>query len=519
VKTLLVLGATGTMGRRVVALARQTLPGVEVRALSRSGGGVPGATALELDLGDAGALGQAVAGTDLVVNAVGPYTYDPAPLVAACVAACAHYTDLAEAPEFVAAVARAAERAGAASRGVVVVPGASTVPGLVQLLASAWAEREDVAAITAWLSLGSRNPVGLGLLLGLLRPLGRPSPEAGSYFASTRTRVGPEGRPLRYGRYPTGFAEDRVRLHHGAEDERRVPLRFFVGFDRALLVRGLAAAAPALARLSDAALRRLARVALPAARAWAPFGTPRGSLVLEARDELGEVTQVIEVVAEREGLDIPAAPPVWIARRLQEDPPARAGCLALDEVVPLAAAAAWLREAGYEVRGVPGLPPARDEPQARARAALARIERLGTLLDSSIRVPFTDFKIGLDPLIGMIPGVGDLLGGLLSGWIVFESWRLKVPRRALLRMATNVTLEFVVGLVPVLGDLFDFGYKANVRNARIAEEAIVRRHFPPEDELGEVPLWRRPRPLVILTAASLLYVFVLGYVAGSCGSP
>ena len=162
--------------------------------------------------------------------------------------------------------------------------------------------------------------------------------------------------------------------------------------------------------------------------------------------------------------------------------------------------------------------PESEEKARKARAALAldRIQRLGNVLDSSIRVPGTDFKIGLDPLIGLIPAIGDALGAVLSSYIVFQSWRVDVPKRALLRMATNVGLELLVGLIPVLGDVFDFGYKANVRNARIAEEAIVRRHFPPEDELGEVPLWRQPRPLLIVTAATVFFIFGLGFLAGRC---
>ena len=152
----------------------------------------------------------------------------------------------------------------------------------------------------------------------------------------------------------------------------------------------------------------------------------------------------------------------------------------------------------------------------RAARALERIQKFGNLLDSSIRLPGTDFKIGIDPLVGFIPGIGDALGALFSGYILLESWRAGVPPKALGRMATNVGLEFLVGLIPVLGDVFDFGYKANVRNARIAEDAIVRRHFPPEDELGETPLWRQPRPLLIVVALSVAMIFGSGVLVGSC---
>ena len=113
----------------------------------------------------------------------------------------------------------------------------------------------------------------------------------------------------------------------------------------------LLATAPVLARLSDAALRRLARAALPAVRAVSRLGTRRGSLVLEARDAEGRALDALEVVAERDGLGVPAAPPVWVMRKLREAPPPRAGALALDDVVSFDEAVAWLREAGYAVCG------------------------------------------------------------------------------------------------------------------------------------------------------------------------
>ncbi len=342
-KTLVVLGAPGTMGRRVVALARRELEGVEVLAASRRGTAVGDARGLALDLHDRAGLERALARGDCtVVNTVGPFDYDPTPLVSACVASGSHYVDLAETPAFLAAVARAAREAGAAERGVVLVPGASTTPGLVELLAQAWAERPEVTGVDAWLSLGSRNPLGTGMLLGLLRPLGRDDDAGARWFRGTVTRPGGDGR--RYGRYPAGFPAEGLRL-----GPRSVPVRFFVGFDRALLVRGLSAAAPALAALPDRALARVARVALPAARAVSRLGTPRGSLVLEA---LGAPGARVEVVAEREGLDVPAAPALWVASTLQRGHVRARGCVALRDVVPLAEAAARLRGAGRVVRGI-----------------------------------------------------------------------------------------------------------------------------------------------------------------------
>ena len=103
-----------------------------------------------------------------------------------------------------------------------------------------------------------------------------------------------------------------------------------------------------------------------------------------------------------------------------------------------------------------------------------RLARLAWLLDSSIPVPGTRFSIGLDALIGLVPVVGDLVGVLLSCYILGEAVRLGVGRRTLARMAFNVALEGLVGMVPVAGDLFDAGWKANQRNMRLLNEWLDR---------------------------------------------
>ena len=86
------------------------------------------------------------------------------------------------------------------------------------------------------------------------------------------------------------------------------------------------------------------------------------------------------------------------------------------------------------------------------------------LLDSSIQLPGTRFRIGLDAILGLIPGLGDVLGVLLSSYIVREAARLGAPPSVLVRMAFNVAVEGIVGLVPFAGDVFDAVWKANQRN-------------------------------------------------------
>lgn len=90
-----------------------------------------------------------------------------------------------------------------------------------------------------------------------------------------------------------------------------------------------------------------------------------------------------------------------------------------------------------------------------------------------MRVPGTRFRFGLDALIGLIPGVGDTAGAAVSAYVLLEAGRLGIPRATLLRMAGNVAIEAVVGTIPLLGDLFDAGWKANLRNLRLVEAHLA----------------------------------------------
>jgi hypothetical protein len=115
-------------------------------------------------------------------------------------------------------------------------------------------------------------------------------------------------------------------------------------------------------------------------------------------------------------------------------------------------------------------------------ATLNRIRRLSRLMDTSLRVPGTGFRIGLDPIIGLIPGAGDLISTAFSAYIIFLATRFGIPRQDLTEMIFNVALESVVGTVPLVGDLFDAYYKSNIRNLAILEKHLTA----VEPELEEV---------------------------------
>jgi hypothetical protein len=110
--------------------------------------------------------------------------------------------------------------------------------------------------------------------------------------------------------------------------------------------------------------------------------------------------------------------------------------------------------------------------QQKRRTALEGMNRLAWLLDNSIPIPLLNYRIGLDPLIGLIPGLGDVAGLLLSSFIVIQALRLGAPKRVLLNMVVNIGIEALVGVVPVVGDLFDATFKANARNVRLLTQFL-----------------------------------------------
>jgi len=107
----------------------------------------------------------------------------------------------------------------------------------------------------------------------------------------------------------------------------------------------------------------------------------------------------------------------------------------------------------------------------RLRAAERRIALVSRVLDDLVEVPGTGRRIGLDPLLGLVPVVGDAASAIASIWIIVEAARFRLPRIVLARMIVNATVDLVLGAIPLLGDLFDFVSKANARNLE-----LFRRH-------------------------------------------
>ena len=108
----------------------------------------------------------------------------------------------------------------------------------------------------------------------------------------------------------------------------------------------------------------------------------------------------------------------------------------------------------------------------RTTSSLNRLRTLSRLLDEAIAIPGTNYSIGLDPIIGLLPGGGDLISSILSAYMVIEAARIGVPNESILRMVVNIILDTLAGTVPVVGDLFDVAWKANVKNLELIESHV-----------------------------------------------
>lgn len=131
-----------------------------------------------------------------------------------------------------------------------------------------------------------------------------------------------------------------------------------------------------------------------------------------------------------------------------------------------------------------------------------RVRVLAKLLDNSIPIPGTSWKIGFDPLVGLIPGIGDLIGAVLSGYIILEAARAEVPTLTLVRMLVNVGIDTLLGAIPALGDVFDAAWKSNMKNVALLERHLVAS--------GDAARGRRS-----ILGATVLAVIVLVLILGA----
>src|SRR4028119_1129471 len=133
------------------------------------------------------------------------------------------------------------------------------------------------------------------------------------------------------------------------------------------------------------------------------------------------------------------------------------------------------------------LPIGRDPASVRQR-----LEAMEQLLERAFVVPGTNYRVGLDAVVGLVPVVGDLITTAMGAWLVWEARNLGMSKFHLVRMGGNVALDTLVGAIPLVGDAFDFVFRSNTRNIRILKRWLDKHH--PETRVIEGEVVARPAP-------------------------
>ena len=143
-------------------------------------------------------------------------------------------------------------------------------------------------------------------------------------------------------------------------------------------------------------------------------------------------------------------------------------------------------------------------PVDRNERSLELLRRWARLFDAAFRIPGTEFRFGLDPLIGLLPGVGDLASPLLTIFILWQATRLRVPKVVLARMVLNALIDGGIGAIPVVGDAFDFAWRSNEWNM-----ALLERHAMPGRGATSADYLFVTLCVIVVVMAALLPLVVL----------
>lgn len=131
--------------------------------------------------------------------------------------------------------------------------------------------------------------------------------------------------------------------------------------------------------------------------------------------------------------------------------------------------------------------------ELKAPDALRKAQKMAHLLDSAIGIPFTKIRFGLDSILGLVPGLGDLVGVALSAHIIRLAAQVGAPLSLRITMIRNAIFDFLIGLIPFIGDISDIFYKANRKNIRLLESWWVNTHHEQisKQAAGHLTEWQK----------------------------
>jgi hypothetical protein len=156
------------------------------------------------------------------------------------------------------------------------------------------------------------------------------------------------------------------------------------------------------------------------------------------------------------------------------------------------------------------------EPDSALPRDLVTLRKFAFLMDQAFPIPGTNIRVGLDAVLGLIPGIGDVIGAILSTWIIAGALRHRVPARVIVRMVLNVAIDLVFGAVPVAGDVFDFLYEENMKNMRLLEKYRDRRR--PPRSASQIAFTLGAIITFLVLFALVLFAGVIGLVLWLIGS-
>ena len=119
-------------------------------------------------------------------------------------------------------------------------------------------------------------------------------------------------------------------------------------------------------------------------------------------------------------------------------------------------------------------PEIKDIGRGQIEQEVQMLETLAHLMDSAFVIPGTSMRVGVDSLIGLIPGLGDTISALISSYIVKQASKYNLPWHLKLKMSFNIFIDWLIGIIPLIGDLFDVGWKANTRNVELLKKHLEK---------------------------------------------
>ncbi len=341
---VILLGASGTLGGCIAELILSQLPEIKLvvamRHPPKQGGILTDLEYCYIDLQEPDTFIPALQDADVLVHAAGPFIHNPSALVHACLEMGVHYIDIAEDATFINIVRGVVTKVRTPSS--CVISGCSTVPGLVGLLAQRFEALPQAHSINIYLNMGSGNPVSLGLLRGLMAPLGQRISQKRICFRRLHHYRHRDGVVRGYGDYPLSSGK-KFTL-----GQRQVEAHFYAGFDRQYINAGLLMASYIFPRLSTGQLNALAKTLLLPAKLLRYLGGSRGHLLVELCDREGSKLADWTLTAKRRGLYLPAAPVVWALSALLHAK-GRVGLYDLRELVSLEVAIDWFETHDYDI--------------------------------------------------------------------------------------------------------------------------------------------------------------------------